>query len=178
MITRAPEPWPAPFGWLGTAPDQLRLAILERSRADIGIVETELNRGTEIDAYLRRAHVPEEIIAAGRGYWCAAWAGSMWIDAGAKVPRDFGSCDAWLPYLVPCTLGELPAKAMPGDALLFGVPGDARHIEIVLRTGPRVLSIGGNRGLGGTKTNNGVAVHVDEVTRTDVLGIVKPLKAA
>jgi hypothetical protein len=178
MIARKAEAFPSPFDWLGPNVDQLRLMILERSRMDVGILETAPNRGDRIDRYLRRAFVPEEIIAAGKGYWCAAWAGCMWIDAGAKVPKDFGACDAWLPYLIKCTRAELPSVAQPGDAVLYGVPGDAKHIGIVWRVSPEVLTIEGNRGLGGSSTNNGVAVDVDGVKRTDVLGIVRPLRAA
>lgn len=176
MIPRKPDPWPAPFDW-AKGLDPLRLAILERSRMDVGILETAPNRGERIDRYLRRAGVPESVITAGSGYWCAAWAGCMWIDAGAKAPRDFASCDAWLPYAIPCTLADLPKLAQPGDAVLYGVEGDARHIGILWRLAPFVLSCEGNRGLGGGKTNNGVACDVDRVTRTDVLAIVKPVKA-
>lgn len=177
MVTRKKEPWPAPFGWLGKSPDQLRLTILERSRADVGILEDAPNRGELIDRYLRRANVPESLITKGLGYWCAAWAGAMWIDAGARVPKDYGACDAWLPYLVPCTFDGLAKFGQPGDAVLYGVPGDAKHIGILWRLTPQVLTIEGNRGLGGGTTNNGVAVDVDGVKRRDVLGIVRPVKA-
>ena len=179
MITRRAEPWPGPFDWLPPNTDQLRLSILERSRLDVGILEDPpaSNRGERIDKYLRRAHVPEALITSGKGYWCAAWVGAMFVDAGARVPKDYGSCDAWLPYLLPCGLDRLPAFAQPGDAILYGVPGDARHIGIVWRVHPSVLSIEGNRGLAGGATNNGVAVQVDLVSRKDVLGIVRPIRA-
>ena len=179
MRARKGDPWPGPFDWLPTGFDSLRLMILERSRMDVGILEEphNSNRGPRIDRYLRRAHVPEELITTGRGWWCAAWVGCMWIDAGAKVPRDFGACDAWLPYMIPATLETLPTVARPGDAVLFGVPGDAKHIEIVWRLAPVVLTIGGNKGLGAAVTNNGVAVDVHALTRRDVLGVVRPLSA-
>jgi hypothetical protein len=173
-VTRPAAPWPAPFGWMPKPIDQLGFRILERARADIGVVETGPNRGPEIDGYLRRAFVPEALITAGKGNWCAAWVGCIWADAGASVPTDFGSCDAWLPYLIPCTLAELATTGREGDAVLFGVAGDARHIEILVRTTPKLLSIGGNRGLKGSATNNGEAVHLDQVTRGDVLGVVRP----
>lgn len=179
LIARKPEPWPGPFDWLPNGLDQLRLMILERSRLDVGILEEPhaSNRGPRIDKYLRRAHVPEALIEAGRGYWCAAWAGAMWIDAGAKVPRDYGACDAWLPFMVPCTRATLATVGQPGDAVLYGVPGDAKHIGILWRLAPEILTIEGNRGLGGGTTNNGVAVGVDGVRRTDVLGVVRPVRA-
>jgi len=179
MLARNPEPWPGPFDWLPDGLDQLRLMILERSRLDVGILEEPLasNRGPRIDRYLRRAHVPEPIIEAGKGFWCAAWVGCMWIDAGAKTPRDFGSCDAWLPYLVPCTLAQLPTIGQPGDAVLYGKPTDAVHIGILWRLAPQILTIEGNRGLGSVTTNNGTAVDVHEVVRRDVIGVVRPLRA-
>lgn len=178
LVSRPKAPWPSAFRWIPPTIDPLRVTILERARLDLGILETAPNRGREIDEYLRRAFVPESLITAGKGYWCAAWVGCIWIDAGAKVPKDFGSCDAWLPYLVPCTLAELPGVAQPGDAVLYGVAGDAKHIGIVVRTAPLVLSIEGNRGLAGGKTNNGVAVDCDLLTRADVLGVVRPVRAA
>lgn len=179
MLARKAEAWPGPFDWLPKGVDQLRLSILERSRLDVGILEDPpaSNRGERIDRYLRRAYVPESLIEAGKGYWCAAWVGAMWVDAGAKVPRDYASCDAWLPYLVKCSLAELPKVGQPGDAVLYGVPGDAKHIGILWRLSPSVLSIEGNRGLAGGKTNNGIAVDVDLVTRADVLGVIRPLRA-
>lgn len=178
-------PWPSPFGWLPKAstPDlALRLMILERARIDLAILEETPNRGPEIDGYLRRARVPESIIAAGNGYWCAAWAGCMWIDGGALVPPDFGSCDAWLPFMRPASLATLGTVGKPGDAVLYGKrradgTPDAQHIGLLVRMDPLILSTEGNRGVGAQVTNNGVAVHTAPVTRTDVLGVVRPLPA-
>lgn len=188
MVKRSADAWPSPFSWLPRAGDddaQLRLMILERSRLDVGILETPdaSNRGPEIDRYLRRASVPESLITAGKGFWCAAWVGCMWSDAGAAVPRDFGSCDAWLPYMRPASTATLAIVGRPGDAVLYGkrrADGtlDAVHVGILWRLAPVVLSIEGNRGLTGAPTNNGVAVDVHSVTRGDVLGVVRPARAA
>jgi hypothetical protein len=184
-IKREPVAWPAPFLWLPKPIDQVAFRILERSRLDVGILETAPNRGPEIDLYLSRAHVPKELIEAGKGNWCAAWVGAMLVDAGASVPRDYGSCDAWLPYMTACPRGDLPNRAKPGDVVLYGKPRvggagelDAVHIGILWRLSPAILSIEGNRGLGRTATNNGVAVDVDLVARADVLGFVRPELAA
>lgn len=182
MRAFAKDPWPSPFPWLPATLAQLRLAIMERTRFDVGILETPAasNRGPEIDRYLRRAHVPESLITAGKGWWCAAWAGCMWIDAGAAVPADFGSCDAWLEALEACSARDLAARAEPGDVVLYGLTKagrvDAHHIGIVWRVTPLVLTVEGNRGFAGT-TNNGVAVDVGPMTRTDVLGLVRPTAA-
>lgn len=183
MIKHAGKLWPGPFDWLGRDPDQLRLVILERSRLDVGILETAPNRGERIDAYLRRAHVPESLIEAGKGYWCAAAVGAWFIDAGAKAPRDYASCDAWLPAMVRCSAADLGKVALPGDAILYGVRRadgtlDAQHIGLIWRLEPIVLTCEGNRGLGAKVTNNGVAVDVHAMTRADVLGIVRPVRAA
>jgi hypothetical protein len=177
LMKRPAAEWPQLFGWLPRPVDPLRSRILSRAHADWGMIETSPNRGPEIDAYLRRFHVPESLIEAGKGYWCAAWVASIWADAGAKVPRDAASCDAWLPFLVPCTAATIATVAQPGDAVLYGVAGDAKHIGLVVRTAPVVLTVEGNRGLSGSATNNGVAVHTDQLTRKDVLGVVRPVSA-
>lgn len=176
MVARKAHPWPAPNEWL-VGLDPLRLRILQRATLDIGILEEGTNRGPRVDQYLRRAYVPEAIIEAGNGYWCAAAVGAWWIDAGVKVPPDYGNCDKWLPYLVPCTLATLADVGRPGDAILFGSAGDARHIEILARCRPRLLSIGGNKSLGAAVSNNGDAVDKHAITRNDVLGVVRPLSA-
>lgn len=178
------HPWPGPFGWLGPKPDQLRLAILERSRLDVGILEVPAasNRGDRIDVYLRRAGVPESVIVAGRGYWCAAAVGAWFIDAGARVPKDYAACDSWIPFMQPCELRTLAKVGRPGDAVLYGKirPDgtlDAVHIGVLWRMEPTILSCEGNRGLSGTPTNNGIAVDVHAVTRQDVIGVVRPVAA-
>lgn len=183
LVKRQGDAWPGPFDWLPAGFDQLRLAVLERSRLDVGILEVPpaSNRGDRIDRYLRRASVPEELIKAGKGYWCAAWVGCMFIDAGALVPRDFGACDAWLPFMAPASLSTLRNVGKPGDAVLYGKRRpdgtlDAVHIGILWRIEPEILSCEGNRGLGSKPTNNGVAVDVHAVNRGDVIGIVRPVK--
>lgn len=178
LIAKKGDAWPAAMEWLGATPDPLRVKILERARLDVGVLEEGENRGPRIDRYLRRCFVPEEMIAAGRGWWCAAAVGAWWVDAGAKVPKDYGSCDAWLPYIVPATFETLATVGRPGDAVLFGVAGDAKHIELLFRVSPRVLTIGGNKSFGAAVSNNGDAVDVHALTRKDVLGVVRPLAAA
>lgn len=177
MVTRKADPWPAAMEWLGAGVDPLRVRILERARLDVGVLEEGENRGPRIDRYLRRCFVPEPIILAGRGWWCAAGVGAWFVDAGAKVPQDYGSCDAWLPFMVPATFDTLATVGRPGDAVLFGVPGDAKHIEVLFRTAPRVLTIGGNKSFGAAVSNNGDAVDVHALTRRDVLGVVRPIAA-
>lgn len=172
LLVRPAKPWPGEALWAANVPE-LNRKILYRAWEDLGIVEEPpgSNRGPQIDTYLRRASVPESLITSGKGWWCAAWAGCMWIDAGAKTPRDFGSCDAWLPFLEP--KGCVPQI---GDAILYGKTGDAVHIGIVARTAPMLLTIEGNRAFGGA-SNNGVAVDIGPPNRSDILGYVKPVSA-
>src|SRR5687768_7777012 len=88
--------WPRDAGWLipGENCTELAHRIVLRALRDVGIVETPLgsNRGTRIDAMTRRAGLnPPQ-------WWCAIWAGAVFADAGAKVPRGYPLTDNWLPY--------------------------------------------------------------------------------
>jgi hypothetical protein len=104
------------------------------------------------------------------------WAGIVFADAGALVPRGFPLTDEWLPHVVP--------KPTIGAAILYGLKkpgpvvqwGNAHHIGIVVRLpegGNEMLSIEGNRAFAGA-SNNGVAVDIGPVLRTDILGYVPP----
>lgn len=158
-----PLTWPTDAGWLvaGYNCTPLQLAVVLRALKDVGILEVPLksNRGTRIDAMAKRAGSPLG------SWWCAIWAGAVMADAGSLVPTVYAACDSWLPF---CT-----KKLEVGSAVLYGVHGDAHHIGIVVRTTPMVLTIEGNRGYAGT-TNNGVAVDIGPMLRTDVLGYYAP----
>jgi len=68
-------------------------------------------------------------------------------------------------------------SAMPeiGAAVVYGVPGDASHIGVVVRTTPLLLSVEGNTSLeGGSRT--GVAVDLKRVRIGRVLGYVRPIR--
>lgn len=171
-LYRAPaQTWPNLAGWLvpGENCSTLGYAIVQRAFDDIGILEVPLasNRGVRIERYLRRAGVPEDVIAAGKGWWCAAFVGAVFVDCGVPVPSGYASCDAWLPYVEP--------EPAVGHAVLYGVRGDAHHIGIVVRLEPMVLTIEGNRAFAGT-TNNGVACDLGPMLRSDILGYVNPQK--
>jgi hypothetical protein len=178
----AAEDWPRSLGWLvpGDNCTALGYKICERALRDIGILEVPngSNRGTRLDAMAKRAGSP-----AG-SWWCAIWAGIVWADAGAQVPRGFPATDEWIEHLLP---GGPKAIPQPGDAILYGLrkqgpkhPSmNAHHIGIVVRVRDvakgqtLLLTIEGNRGYAGT-TNNGVAVDIGPVTRSDILGFVRP----
>jgi len=139
--------------------------------AYVGVQEVPLasNRGVEIDRWLRWANVPESLITTGKGWWCAAYVGGVLREEGLRVPLDYASCDAWLPYLLE---GRVPQI---GDVVLYGLrkkgKPDAHHIGIVTALTPQLLTIEGNRAFAGT-SNNGVAVDIGPMTRTDILGYI------
>jgi hypothetical protein len=162
-----PEKWDRVAGWLvpGDNCTELEYRIVVRSAIDDGTLENPLgsNRGLRIEKWLRAAHVPESLISTGKGWWCAAWVGAVFRDAGARVPRDYASVDAWLPFL--------QKTPRPGSAIVYGVRGDGHHIGIVTRLSPLMLTREGNRAFGGI-SNNGVAVDQGPMNRKDVLGYV------
>lgn len=156
------DAWPALGGWVDpTVVSSKQIALLVRGMADIGTIETPLgsNRGVRIDRYVKRG--------GGKlgSYWCAFWVGAVYADCGLKVPPGYGACDAWLPWLDVARIPQI------GDLALYGPSAaDAQHIEMVGRVSPELLTIGGNRGLLGGKTRNGVAVQMDKISRGDLLG--------
>lgn len=170
LVKRLMQTWPSEAAFLDVRTiGTLRTNVVRRALRDVCVLEDPVgsNRGPLIDAYLRRAHVPESLITTGKGWYCASWAGAVFVDAGALVPSDYGSCDAWLPFLEPA--GYAPQI---GDAVLYGVPGDAHHIGIVLVPTPRI-TMEANRSLK-DQGNNGIGIFVGPSIRTDVLGYVRP----
>ncbi len=163
-----------PARWLPATTDADVRAVIERALADVGLLETPpgSNRSGVIDEYLRAAGVPASEIEAGRGYWCAAAAGAWWQWVGWPTPTGYASCDNWL--LWATRTNRLKPRPIEGALVLYGVPTDAQHIGLVVRTAPLVLSVEGNVGLGGKVTNNGVACTLKPVDRSDILGYVWP----
>ena len=172
------EEWKRTAGWLvpGDNCTELQYRIVERAFRDVGIYETPpgSNRGTRIDAYAKRAGSPLG------SWWCAIWAGAVFADCGAMIPKNYPLTDEWTPHLVD--------EPVVGAAILYGLRKrgpvrrdmDAHHMGIVVRYEPdwpvrqyRINTIEGNRGFAGT-TNNGVAVDFGPVTRTDILGYFHP----
>jgi hypothetical protein len=150
LITKPAEDWARTGGWL--VPDDncswLEYMITRRALCDSGILEDPWasNRGTRIDRMTRRSGSPLG------SYWCGIEAGAVWLDCGAVI---YG-----------------PSRT------------NGTHIEIVTRTRvgrpdwPRAndnLTCGGNRGAGGSGTNNGLGVFHELQSRTDVLGYVRPV---
>lgn len=176
LYTMTAKDWPRDLGWLvpGENCTALGYRVCQRALRDLGILEVPRasNRGTRIDAMTRRAGLEPPV------WWCAVWAGIVFADAGAQVPQGFPLTDEWLPHVTQ--------KPSVGAAILYGLKkagpvvswGNAHHIGIVVRLPepgqPLMLSIEGNRGYAGT-TNDGVAVDIGPVLRTDILGYVAPV---
>lgn len=181
LTIRPAKPWPRAAGWLVPGEDVgtpganctwLEYLIVRRSERDDGIMEVPWgsNRGTRIDAMATRAGSPLG------SYWCGLWLGAVFADCGARVPSEYGATRAWQPFLKP--------SARVGSAILYGAP-TPHHIELVTRVEVqgmphgawdphRLLTRGGNRGYGGSNTNNGVACSQAPMLRGDVLGFIRP----
>jgi hypothetical protein len=150
----------------------IQRVIVAGARDSIGMVEEPpgSNRGPDIDKLNLRAGVPLG------SYWCASWAGAVWQDSGAEVPTGYASCDRWMEW-AKATGRWTTHTTAPGCAVLYGKPGDATHIGIVIRTHPIILSIEGNTTIEGSQfERNGTAVSLKTVTPRDpVLGYCHPL---
>jgi hypothetical protein len=155
--------------WLPRDTPALQRRIVERALADVGILEMPpgSNRSGVIDEYNTRAGVPPG------SFWCASAVGAWWKDAGSEVPPGYASCDAWLRWGE--ARGLLDPVPSPGAAVLYGRPGDASHIGVVVRVTPILLSVEGNTTLGGEFNRNGIAVDLKAVATARVLGYVRPL---
>lgn len=177
LRTYEAKPWPRIAGWLvpGDNCTELGYRIVQRLYPDIGIMERPLgsNWGKRISSIIGRfgGKAPE--------YWCGDEVGGIWADAGALVPETPQNCDNWLEHMKP--VKNVDPIDIPGSAILFGKPGDAKHIEIVtryeLRPDRLILTGGGNKGIRGatgSNANNGLGVGMDILARADVLGLVVP----
>jgi hypothetical protein len=172
--------WPRAGGYIRRELPPLHWTILERAWRDAEIAETPpgSNRGTRIETYLRRASVPESVIDRGRGYWCAAWLGAVWADAGAAVPPGYASCDSWVAWAThEGTWIPKGGAPIEGCAVLYGVPGDASHIGLVTRWDAHYT-----RALEGNSTSDGFSregtlVAFKSISMSRVLGYVRPRAA-
>jgi hypothetical protein len=159
-------PLPERASWLPGV-DALLANLIERARRSVGICEDPpgSNRGREIDAWNERAGVPV------KSYWCASFVGALWRDSGFDVPAGYASCDAWMAWAKETGRWSANVPTL-GCAVLYGKPGDATHIGLVIRTRPQVLSVEGNTTVEGSAfERNGTSVALKLVTAHDpVLG--------
>lgn len=159
--------------WLPrTTPLIQRTIVVMALTEGVGMLEEPpgSNRGPDIDALNLRAGVPLG------SYWCASWVGHIWQNAGAEVPNGYASCDHWMTWAKATNRFTRHTPAA-GCAVLYGVPGDARHIGLIIRTNPVVLSLEANTTVEGKgDERNGTAVGLKVVNERDpVLGYVHPL---
>lgn len=155
--------------WLPADLSSLQRSVIEQAIASIGVAEEGgSNRGPQIDGYLRELGVP-----LGQP-WCAAWASAIWRAAGARVPPGWrgASCDQWMQWGMQ--EGLWSATATYGAAVLYGIPGDASHIGIIVRLTPHLYSVEGNTIVGTSFSREGVAVDLKEVLASRVLGYIAP----
>lgn len=169
------------LGWLVPRENctQLGFEIATRALKDVGILEVPQasNRGIRIDRMAKAAGIPLG------SWWCALWAGRVLIDCGCLVPEEYPATDAWLPYVIR---GGDPHV---GDVVLYGLKqrgpvvewGNAHHCGIIVRVPepgqPLTLTIEGNRAYAGTTSNNGLAVDMGPMLRTDILGYFRPARS-
>jgi hypothetical protein len=162
VVRTPPQPFPRRAGWLDDSNSTtLERMIVERAFCDLGINEDPKgsNRGIRIDAMTKRAGLTPPV------WWCAVWMGTVFMDCGVLVPVDYPATNAWVPHL--------EREGRPGWGVIYGVHGVAHHCGILVRQSPLVLTIEGNRGYAGT-TNNGQAVDIGPMIRTDIMGYFRP----
>lgn len=159
---------------------RVRLAIVRAALDILSVVEEPLgsNRSPVIDVYLRNAGVPESVILAGKGYWCAAAVGQWWQDAGLETPLGRADCDVWMRWAKKT--GRWSNIPTLGAAVLYGKPGDATHIGLIARVTPLVMSVEGNTTIESGFDRNGIAVtdKIVDPKSDPILGYCQPLPAA
>jgi hypothetical protein len=150
--------------WLRPTLPALNQRIVRAAISDLFTWEQPLgsNRGPDIDPLLRWAGVPEALITAGKGYWCAAWACKCWYRAGAKVIRT-ASCDEIA--LWARNTGRFSQNVAEEGAMVLYYNAatknklDAVHVGIVCRVGEQIGSVEGNTTVEGARLErNGTTV--------------------
>ena len=140
--------------WLPPMTDALTASIVRTALSYVGACEEPpgSNRGPEIDGWNTARGAPLG------SFWCASFAASMWQDAGAPTAGKYKdpSCDQLMAW---CRLtGRWSPTPALGAFIFYGVPGDAKHIGIVVRTTPYLVTVEGNAAWGGAFTANGETV--------------------
>lgn len=155
-----------PCPWLTADVDSVTAVVIHEAHASLAVTEHPLgsNRGPQIDAWNRSAGVP---LAS---YWCAAWAGWVWKQAGLTMPAGYASCDRIMQWAKE-TKHWTPHVPSLGAFVLYGKPGDATHIGIVIQLDPLISAEGNTTVEGSQFERNGTAVALKLITPKDpVLG--------
>lgn len=153
--------------WIPDNVPTLQKAIAQRALMDVGLCENPpgSNRSGRIDEYNLAVGAPVG------SYWCASAAAAWFKEVGADVPKGAASCDNWLTWAQQRgTFSQVPQV---GSLVLYGVPGDAHHCGVVVRTEPYLLSVEGNTTVSGF-SRNGEFVALKAVDKTRVLGYIAP----
>jgi len=143
-----------PASWLTAAVDPQSAAIARAALAHVGECEEPptSNRGPMVDRWNIDRGAPVG------SFWCASFAAAMWAACGAATAGKGldPSCDALMHW---CTVtGRFSLTPTIGAFIFYGIPGDARHVGIVVRTSPYLCTVEGNAAWGGVFTRNGEAV--------------------
>jgi hypothetical protein len=163
--------------------EQVRRTLARRAMADLGELEEPLgsNRSPMIDLYNKAAGVPVG------SFYCASSTAAWWRSAGLATPplerawwKQYGlphlgpaSCDGWLKWGL--VTGRFVSRPEPGNLMLFGSMQDATHVEMVVRTGPLLLTVGGNSAFrSSTRNGLGFALHEQDVKDSRIVGYVSP----
>jgi len=157
--------------WLEAGVEALHAAVARRAAKDVGICEVPpgSNRSGRIDQYNAAVGAPVG------SYWCASAVSAWFREAGAMTPpMGAASCDRWMTWAK--AQGLWRSEPAIGRAVVYGKPGDASHIGVVVRTAPHLLSMEGNTTLDGY-SRNGEVVTLKYVRVVRVLGYIEP-KAA
>lgn len=174
--------WPGEAAYIDQSTvSALQFRIVRRALRDVGLCEIPKgsNRSTRIDRYLRESGVPDSVIRSGEGFWCAAWAGAVYRDCGARVPLAYAACQNWLNWgLKQGTLKKAPAVG----AVVLYMSGANRskthHCGIVIRVdNGYTVSIEANTTLNGY-SDNGLFCGIKEVSVDKVIGYVHAAEAA
>lgn len=159
----------------------LRYAIVVRALMDAVLCESPpgSNRGGRVDEYNTASGAP-----LGSPH-CASTVSAWWRESGAATPGKFkeASCDEWMKWAK--AHGTFHPRSstyqpQPGDAVLYGVPGDARHIGVLVRVIPAakgftrtLIACEGNTTMGGFN-REGFITTPKVVDLSRVLGWVEP----
>lgn len=170
--------WPREAGFIDpTHLPAVNVRIARRGLRDVGLRELPKgsNSSPRIVRYLTEAGVPLSVIRSGKGYWCAAQAGAVFRDAGAKVPTAYASCQNWYNWAVKN--GYLHVEPIVGAMVLYGANRISHHCGIVLHCDQGyMVDIEGNTSLNGY-SREGLLCGIKDIALDKVLGYVWPTEA-